>query len=235
MNKILTFLIALLLNLCSTYSQGVYQLWGMTYQGGSDGSGTVFSTNGNNFQQRLSFSTNLGKYPESAILVEYNGKFYGTTSLGGNGGNNGVIFEWDPTTNTYTKKVDLNYSSGGSPYAGLTLNNGKFYGVTRAGGNNGVGAIFEWDPLTNIYTKKIDMVGTTGGYLEGSLIFNGTKFYGMTSSGGSNSKGVIFEWDPLTNIYTKKIDLSSANGSTVGKRASMLQSSRRFTRCCTKG
>jgi len=39
-------------------------------------------------------------------LTLFNNKFYGTTGEGGLDAG-GVLFEWDPTTNTYTKKLDF--------------------------------------------------------------------------------------------------------------------------------
>jgi hypothetical protein len=62
-------------------------------------------------------------------LVLYNGKFYSTASRGGRN-DAGVIFEWDPLTNIYTKKIDLSIADGSNPASSLTLFNGKFYGVT---------------------------------------------------------------------------------------------------------
>jgi uncharacterized repeat protein (TIGR03803 family) len=86
----------------------------------------------------------------------------------------------------------------------LTLSNGKFYGLTYAGGINNAGVIFEWDPTTNTYTKKFDFNTTNGSKPQGSLILSNGKFYGLTSTGGNSNLGVMFEWDPVTNVYTHK-------------------------------
>jgi uncharacterized repeat protein (TIGR03803 family) len=213
MKKIYIFLFISILFSSLAKAQGVYQMWGMTEFGGTDNAGSMFSVNsfGNNFQKRYDFNiTNPGKNPYYEALAEYNGKFYGLT--GGAGFYNlGVIFEWNPTTNIYTKKVDLNTTTGSNPSGGLTFYAGKFYGMTKYGGVNNLGVIFEWDPATNIYTKKIDLNGTIGGNPEGSLTLEGGKFYGLTTSGGAGA-GVIFEWNPATNIYTKKIDFNGTNG-----------------------
>ncbi|MBK7031013.1 MAG: hypothetical protein IPH45_18215 [Bacteroidales bacterium] len=68
----------------------------------------------------------------------------------------GVIFEWDPATNIYSKKIEFTDDGidGCEPYGSLTLHNGKFYGMTSAGGNFGEGIIFEWGPDSNIFTRK---------------------------------------------------------------------------------
>ena len=196
-------------------TQGIYQLWGTTAQGGSDDLGVVFRADGegNNVQPVHSFTrTNLGATPMYNQLTEYNGKFYSMTSAGGSN-DLGVIFEWDPVSNIYTKKYDFEIANGINPHGSLVVLNGKLYGMTVLGGANGRGVIFEWDPVSNIYTKKYDFDGTTGSNPYGSLLLNGGKFYGMTHSGGSNDLGVIFEWDPLTNFYTKKHDFDGITGS----------------------
>lgn len=196
-------------------AQGVNQLWGMTTEGGTDNAGVIFSLNATagNFQLRKQLQYIIpGNNPRSMEPVEYNGKFYGMTNSGGGNNNGGVIFEWDPFTNLYTKKVNLGAATGNAPEGSLTLHSGKFYGMTSSGGINNGGVIFEWDPATNVYTKKIDLSAANGYVPFGDLILYGGKFYGMTSAGGLNSAGVIFEWDPATNIYTKKIDLTIAGG-----------------------
>lgn len=217
MKKLPLLATALFLLLCSlcTNAQGIYQLWGMSSTGGDDYLGSLFSSNasGDNYQKRYQVTRiDQGYNPQHADPVEYNGKLYGTASLGGAQGY-GVIFEWNPATNIYTKKIDFNDVDGKYPFGSLTCNNGKFYGMTSAGGANDRGVIFEWNPTSNTYTKKIDLDDAGGSYPQGSLLFNNGKFYGMTSAGGVNDKGVIFEWDPTSNTYTKKIDLTAAGGS----------------------
>ncbi|MFC0774194.1 choice-of-anchor tandem repeat GloVer-containing protein [Terrimonas alba] len=196
-------------------AQGIYQLWGMTSQGGADDIGAIFRTDGQggNIQSVYSFPmTNLGAVPMYNQLTEYNGKFYSMTSQGGSN-NLGVIFEWDPASNIYTKKYDFELATGINPHGSLVVLNNKLYGMTLFGGANDKGVIFEWDPATNVYTKKYDFTGAGGSNPYGSLVADNGKFYGMTYSGGVNDKGVIFEWNPATNAYTKKYDFDGANGS----------------------
>ena len=57
--------------------------------------------------------------------------------------NYGVIFEYDPITNTYTDKIDLASNTGSYPTGSLAISGGKFYGMTNAGGLNHAGVIFE--------------------------------------------------------------------------------------------
>jgi uncharacterized repeat protein (TIGR03803 family) len=220
MKKIYIFLFISILFSSLAKAQGVYQMWGMTSDGGDYsnffyGGGTIFSLNseGNNFQTRHSFNGPNGYRPSKTSFTQYNGKLYGLTSAGGSTIYYGTIFEWDLATNTYSKKIDLNNANGSGPEGSLVLYQGKFYGMTRFGGVNDAGVIFEWNPATNVYTKKIDLLALNGKFPEGNLTLVADKFYGLTASGGINDFGVIFQWDPLTNIYTKKLDFIGINGN----------------------
>jgi uncharacterized repeat protein (TIGR03803 family) len=169
----------LLLLLSNTaFSQGVYQMWGTSREGGDFRIGALYSTapDGSSLQVRHSSTVITGgSAPKYSDLVEYNGKFYGTTTAGGAVYNSlyGTIFEWDPGTNVHTVKYTfIGTTDGRAPYGTLALFNGKFYGTTSAGGANGAGVIFEWDPATNVYTKKIDLSTAIG-----SLPYGGMKLY----------------------------------------------------------
>lgn len=220
MKKLLLFTAALLTGLL-LQAQGIYQLWGMTPAGGKEGIGVIFKTdgNGNNFQIKYDFKNTVasGGQPQYTQLVAYNDKFYGMTSAGGTENpvgvsNGGVIFEWDPATNIFLKKIDFTGSNGLSPMGSLTLYKGKFYGMTQMGGINDAGVIFEWDPQTNIYTKKIDLAYSSGMHPQRDLLYSNGKFYGTTYDGGDNNLGVLFQWNPFTNEYIKLLDFDGTNG-----------------------
>ncbi len=208
-------LLLLVLFVClGSNAQGVYQMWGISREGGSANLGTIYSVahDGSNLQTHHSFTVkNYGSAPKYSELVEYNGKFYGTTTGGGIG--YGTIFQWDASTNEYIMKYAFTGTSGRQPFGTMAVYNGRFYGTSNIGGTNNVGVIFEWDPATNIYTKKIDLSLANGCSPYGGMKLHNDKFYGLTSRGGTTNEGTIYEWDPATNIYTKKIDLTS---STLG-------------------
>ena len=176
--------------------------------GGPGTRGVIYSWDPATNIYTVKFSFNGGTdggMPSGSLIVKDN-KFYGTTTQGGAIGD-GVIFEWDPSTNIFIKKVDFDNRTIGAYLSGpLTLNGTKFYGLTSGGGINGRGVIFEWDPATNIYTKKFDFDKANGGP-NGTLLLSGAKLYGTTYHGGADNTGIIFEWDPVSNIFTKKGDL----------------------------
>jgi uncharacterized repeat protein (TIGR03803 family) len=192
------------------------KLYGLTYQGGINGGGVLFEFNisMNICVVKFSFGTVNGYNPLGSLIEANNGKLYGLTQHGG-ANDLGVIFEYDISTNTFSKKIDMSYSIGAAPVGSLVqANNGKLYGLTASGGINNAGTLFEYDHVSNVYTKKIDLVPSTGKLPQGSLMqASNHKLYGVTSYGGTNDMGVIFEYDITNNTYTKKVDFIGLNGS----------------------
>ena len=151
-----------------------------------------------------------GWLPE-ANLVEVNGKYIGRTGWGGptysypTVPGNGVIFEFDPVANTYTKKYDLQGGAMGRNVAGNTIkaSNGKLYAAAYGGIINGNmpyggGLIYEYDAVTNAYQVDHNFIDTNGSIdsvgTEGKLWVKGSnnKLYGTTALG-------IFEFNPSNN------------------------------------
>ncbi|MEM8509793.1 MAG: BspA family leucine-rich repeat surface protein [Bacteroidota bacterium] len=196
------------------FSNGM--LYGMTLQGGINNVGVLFEFNPstNAYSKKLDFNITNGQQPSGSLVEAGNGKLYGMTRQGGVG-NNGVLFEYDPLTDTYVKKFDFNGTDGRFPRGSLIrANNGKLYGMTELGGATDRGVLFEYEPLTNAYSKKFEFDVTNGSQPVGSLIeANNGRLYGMTFRGGTDNVGVFFEYDPITNIFSKKLDFNGTNGN----------------------
>ncbi len=193
-------------------------LYGMTSEGGSHYKGVIFkfNTSTSTFSKLFDFDgINNGSYPQGSLVETSNGKLYGMARNGGKNGN-GVIFEFDPTTMTFSKKFDFELvNSGSSPHGDLMLSpNGSLFGTTWSGGAFDSGILFEFNPESSVFTNRFDFSSlNTNGYApKGSLVqeANGL-IYGMTFAGGIHDLGVIFEFDPLTSIYTKKFDFDGIN------------------------
>ncbi|KAI9452623.1 hypothetical protein F5148DRAFT_1289542 [Russula earlei] len=195
------------------------KLWGMTSNGGTGGSGAIFSmdTSGSNLQVKYSFIGAAGNTP-MGTLTAVGTKLYGVTQSGGVN-SDGVIFSFDTATGTYTKLYDFNATNGTYPIEGLCAgySNGKLYGITSAGGANGKGVIYSFDPSSGTYAKLYDMATATGASSNGTLTLYNNKLYGLTLSGGTSGQGVLFCFDPATNAYTVIRNYSSA--SAVGLQA----------------
>lgn len=187
------------------------KLYGMTYDGGINNLGTLFEYDpvSNSYVKRIDFNGTNGKSPTSGLTLGASGKLYGLAE-GGAFNNYGVLFEYDPITNIFTKKIDFDGTAGKAPFNGINqAANGKLYGYA-------FGAIFEYDPLSNILLKKVDE-SVIGGNISGSGLTqaNNGKMYGVNSSNylTSNSKGNIFEFDPITSSYVVKVEFDGANGN----------------------
>jgi uncharacterized repeat protein (TIGR03803 family) len=138
-------------------------------------------------------------------LVEKNGILYSTSNYGGTS-NQGVIYQYTPSSNTFLKRHDFHGGTLTNSYYPTSIvfgTNGKLYGTSHGGGvpetnlPGGGGTLFEFDPATNTFTTKynfllgISWLGDVGSFP--SSLTNGTngKLYGTTEFG-------IFEYDPAT-------------------------------------
>jgi len=182
---------------------GDTELYGMAYEGGQFGWGVIFQYDVTTGVYTVKYNFNLpsGGYPSSSLVqgpndpISGDTEFYGTASQGGAIGNNGVIFQYDLTSNTYTDEHNFNGTDGSYPSGSLSLGpDGKFYGMTQSGGINGSGNIFQF--FIPIYITGTPAVSQTltGHYayfdaendLEGASIFqwyrNGTPISGATTT-----------------------------------------------------
>ncbi len=92
-------------------------LYGVTQDGGANNGGVIFvyDYTFNAYANIYDFVKNATGYnPRGGLLQSSNGKMYGTTHRGGLF-DNGVIFEFDRTGNTYTKKIDFDNVTGFPP------------------------------------------------------------------------------------------------------------------------
>ncbi len=140
-----------------------------------------------------------GNQPQSAMVLNPDGNFYGTTSAGGAnlgscfGPGCGTVFRLTPAgklTTLYSFCPVANCLDGSVPLAALVLGgDGNFYGTTYNGGQNGRGTVFKISPsgkFQRLYSfcKLANCVD--GSYPVTALIQgrNGN-FYGTTYDGGS--------------------------------------------------
>jgi uncharacterized repeat protein (TIGR03803 family) len=195
------------------------KLYGMTSQGGLNNVGTLFEYDITTRQHKVLIhcSDLLGKFPFGTLIQATNGKLYGLTSQGGVN-NLGVLFEFDPASNVYTKRWEFlgnaNGQDGSTPTGSLfQANNGKLYGFTSAGGGSVSvgGTIFEFDIASNTYTKKIN-IPPNGGPKAGFVQHPNGKLYATTTNGGFSSKGSLIEYDIASNTYLEVASFFDTNG-----------------------
>lgn len=199
------------------------KLYGTTSAGGASNFGTIFEYDPvtDIYIKKFDFGPNptlTGGAPKGSLLL-YNNKFYGLAADYGVSGA-GAIFEWDPTTNIYSKKYDLTGAGGASPQNSLRLMNGKMYGTTSGGGASGLGVVFEWDPATNVYNKLLDLTGVGAG-TNGWTFYNNVtpynnKLYCATVRGGVNDYGTLMVVDPSLPPGSNTTIIKQLDGSSGG-------------------
>ncbi|HET6228254.1 MAG TPA: choice-of-anchor tandem repeat GloVer-containing protein [Bacteroidia bacterium] len=200
-------------------------LYGITQTGGIKNKGTIFQYDPatGNYIKKFEFIDNAtGHTPIGGLLQASDGKIYGTTNAGGKL-NKGLLFQFDPITNTYKVEAEFDSINGGYPLGELMqASDGKIYGLTREGGASDQGVLFQFDPASAKLIKKYDFKddgkgkNPEGGLVEGSA----GKLIGVTTSGGKNitgnypdGVGVIFQYELATEKYEKQIDCDSINGA----------------------
>jgi uncharacterized repeat protein (TIGR03803 family) len=174
-------------------------LYGTTYQGGTNGYGTIFrlTTNGI-FTPLHSFTgTKDGANPDAGLVQGTDGSFYGTTFFGG-ANNFGTVFKF-ATNGAVTTLAVFDNTNGAYPQAGLIqASDGNFYGTTSGGGTytnqsgQGYGTIFKL-ATNGTLTTLMSFDGTNGASPQAGLLQSADgSFYGTTANGSTNGYGTIF-------------------------------------------
>jgi uncharacterized repeat protein (TIGR03803 family) len=193
-------------------------LYGLCSSGGANNYGVIYKIDPANdiYTDIYDFSHALGGNPMGSLVQATNGLLYGFTYNGGSN-DKGVIFSFDPVSNSYTKVQNFYGPNGRNPSQGslIQATNGILYGMTYIGGAFGKGVIYSYDITADICTKIYDFDGPNGAYPYGGLIqaSNGL-LYGMTSEGGVNNFGVMFSYDINSNAETVLLDFNGSNGKS---------------------
>jgi len=170
-------------------------------------------------------STGLsGSNASSTLLLANNGLLYGFNGEGANG--YGVIFSFDPITNSYLDIYNMdNINGGGTASSMIQANNSLLYGMTSGGGTSNDGVIFSFDISTNTYTKLVDFTGSNGATPSGiPLEVNDSLLYGLTSIGGTENAGVIYCYNINSNTYSVVHNFDTLTGN-IYPRGSLIQAS----------
>ena len=196
------------------------KLYGMTYYGGTNSLGILFSYDytTTNFFKEIDFDLTItGGRPYGDLMQLNNGKLYGMNNLGGSN-NKGVLFSYNPNTTTFSNEFDFDgIDNGQNPYGSLTSgNDGNIYGLTSSGGAGSKGVLFKYDPILYNFEKKIDLnYAENGQFIYGSLLEASNGFlYGMTTNGGASNLGVLFSINPVTYKVTKEFDFDGTNNGS---------------------
>jgi uncharacterized repeat protein (TIGR03803 family) len=186
-------------------------LYGTTYQGGSNGNGTVFrlAPDGSGFTLLHRFTGTDGGAPSAGLIQGPDGTLYGTTFYGGFA-DRGTVFQMAPDGGGFTLLHSFTDAptDGRYPYAGLIQGpDGTLFGTTLEGGSAGstFGTVFQMAPdgsgftlLHSFTDARTDGQNPYAGLIQG---LDGT-LYGTTSQGGSNLIGTVFRLAPDGSGFT---------------------------------
>lgn len=202
-------------------------LYGTAYDGGANGSGSVFrlNTDGTGFTNLYSFTAtsvalpntnNDGANPNSVILA--GNRLYGTTYYGGTNGN-GTVFALNTdgtglsVLHTFTAESENTNSDGANPAAGLVLSGTTLYGATFWGGSSGVGTVFAIQTNGSSFANLHSLTNSDGANPDAGVIVSGGAVYGtdldtvfaVTTNGSSFTVLATFvgmQYDPVNGTET---------------------------------
>jgi uncharacterized repeat protein (TIGR03803 family) len=188
-------------------------LYGTTYAGGINGSGTVFEIVGGVYAKGRDFPP--GGAMLRAGLVMESGHYYGTAYYGGVASSGGTLFELSVAAPLYefTGGAD-----GGRPMASLIGDGaGNLYGTASEGGSGtfgeGNGVVFKLDVNTNQRTVLHTFAGLDGTCPAGALVRDSSgNLYGTTMFGGGIGYGTVFKLDTSGNLTTLHDFTGGPNG-----------------------
>ena len=203
-------------------SDGQGNYYGTTYEGGTNGFGTLFkyaSATGQ-LTTLVNFDRTDGSLPAATVTLDGQGNVYGTTYQGGahSSASNfccGTVWKYSLSTGALTTLVsfdgDTVPADGMFPMGGVTLDSkGNLYGTTEYGGAFGDGIVYEYS-AAGVLSTLVTFSGPNGWNPEGNLVFDGAgNLYGITNQGGTSGYGTVFKLTPNTSGGTcSGITLSS--------------------------
>jgi uncharacterized repeat protein (TIGR03803 family) len=170
-------------------------LYGTTYNGGTNGYGTIFriTTNGA-FTSLYSFTFGHdGASPEAGLVQASDGYLYGTAYQGGTN-DFGTVFRIS-TNGIFTPLYSFTGGHDGiNPVATLVqASDGYLYGTALAGGTNGDGTVFRIS-TNGVLTPLYSFTGGNDGANPAARLAQASdgNLYGTTQNGGTNGDGTVF-------------------------------------------
>ncbi len=202
-------------------------IYGFTSSGGVNGGGVIFKYNpiDSAYTKLHDFANASGISPEGSMVYNpTNGLLYGMTKLGGNN-SRGVLFSFNPISNTYAALFHFGLTNGDYPIGKLVRSdNGKLYGTTEFGGANDLGVFFEFTTGANTFLKLFDFNSVNGAKAQSELLLmnctepaitvqpisvnscpNNNVSFSLTASG----TGLSYQW------YKNGVIVSGATGTIL--------------------
>ena len=216
-------------------------LYGTTSGGGGTNSGTVFKLaprgpDGWTESVLFRFSFLSGEGPYCSLVMDKDGRLYGTTFRGGNQ-DGGTVFVLSPMAGAWNLTFIHHFANlfGGTgdasePIAGMIIDSlGNLYGTTLAGGAFGGGAVFELGRSHGRWQEHVihSFAGGSDGYIPYGILAFGqsNSLFGTTEYGGGLGQcfyttlaycGTIFKMTRTGSIWSESTYLSFDSSGTLG-------------------
>ena len=196
------------------------KLYGVTYGGGADGSGTVFSINTDGTGFNLLFSsfsiTEYGPFGPVGELALSGATLYGMTFWGAGDYSEGTIYSINTDGTNYATLFTWDgEGSDGYPQGSLTLCGTTLYGMT--GGDWYTGGTGGPDDSGTVFSIQTDGTGFTWLYGFGATSFDGNEPHGSLTLSGSTLYGMTtMTTPPLSGVYPGIGTVFSINTDDTG-------------------
>lgn len=205
------------------------KLYGTTYSGGNNDAGTIYQLDISTTTPVITvlhhFTSGVnGGYPIAALLQGADGKFYGTTRLGGEGEGAGTIFQLNTSGVSPVYKVLHSFDGTNGWYPGVASlvqgGNDKVYGVTPLGGSGNIGTLFELDISGTVPAHKVlhhFSYATNAGSPTAVIVGNDDNLYGITNNTAPQGANVFrLDLSGSTPVYTVLYEFDYANNPGLG-------------------
>jgi len=216
MARVFTFLFTIILSINIAYAQWsqitdyaggatdgapAFTIGNYAYVGGGLGSKEFYK-----FDPSTDSWTKLSDIPSGfnrgwAFAFVINGKGY---VCGGDKTGNFAVYkdvqEYNPTTDTWTKKADLPIAMDGAFACSV---NGKGYVIGGFNGSAAVSSVYEYDPVADTWTSKASYPGGQAIFPSGFVI-NNKIYVGMGSASGMAGSKLFYEYNPATNTWAQR-------------------------------
>jgi len=205
-------------------------LIGTVYAGGTFGYGAVYKLTPNGdgtwteSHLREFGDANDARNPNSNLIADAQGNFYGTSYAGGID-DLGTVYELSPNgSGGWTERLLHTFTGGNSGsypiQVGLIFDQqGNLYGTTSMGGLHSAGTAFEMTPNgSGGFTTSV--IHSFGGGTDGANPYSGLSIdgqgnlYGTTFDGGSLNLGAVFKMTPNGSGGWTETVLHSLSGGT---------------------
>ncbi len=178
-------------------------IFGTTAIGNQSGTIFQYALSTEAFQYLFSFNgAGDGAKPQGSLVLK-DGGLYGTAASGG-ANNAGTVYRLDlasdalTTLHTFTGAED-----GASPYGGLMLRKGEFYGAALQAGPLNGGVLYKIQRLSSKLTPLHTFDSKGENSPIGNVVLDSEGIvYGVNELNGKTSTGAIYAYDPATATFT---------------------------------